>query len=93
MKLVACSVYNKAYERVEGVYVAPSVGLMIRDNSKFLARVSPNFIEDLELREIGSFSDDGTIFNALPEPVIHSWDEYKNPEVIAKPLTEEEKQI
>lgn len=81
MKLKLCAVYNKVYGRVEGAYTAPSVGLMIRDNSQFLARVSPHFLEDLELREIGEFSDDGLSFTALDVPVVHSWEEYKQPEV------------
>lgn len=80
MKLKLCSVYNKVYGRVEGCYTAPSVGVMIRDNSQFLARVSPHFEEDLELREIGEFSDDGLVFTPC-EIVVHSWDEYKKPEI------------
>lgn len=81
MKLKLCSVYNLKYKRVEGCYVAPTVGMMIRDNSPFLAKVSPHFIEDLALYEIGEFSDDGMTFCPLPEPVLHSWEEYKNPEI------------
>lgn len=81
MKLKVCSVYNKQYGRVEGVYVSPSIGMMIRDNSPFLANVSPHFIDDLELREIGEFSDDGLDFLPCNEQIVHSWDEYKSPEV------------
>lgn len=81
MKLKLCSVYNKNYGRIEGTYVSPSIGLMIRDNSPFLAKVSPHFLEDLELREIGEFSDDGLTFVPLKEQIVHSWDEYKAPEV------------
>lgn len=81
MKLKCCAVYNKVYGRVEGCYTAPSVGIMIRDNAQFLNRVSPHFEDDLELREIGEFSDDGLTFIPLDSVVVHSWDEYKSPEV------------
>lgn len=80
MELKAFAVYNKVYDRVEGVYTAPTAGLAIRDNTPFLQRVSPHFLEDLELREFGNFSSDGLTF--IPcEPVVHSWDEYKQPEI------------
>lgn len=81
MKLKVCAVYNKQYGRVEGVYTSPSVGMMIRDNAPFLAKVSPHFETDLVLREIGEFSDDGLTFFPLVDVVEHSWDEYKAPEV------------
>lgn len=75
--LVCCAVHNKAYDRIEGCYVSPTVGLMIRDNAPFLAKVSPHFEEDLELVEIGSF--EGSTFYSC-EPIVHSWNEYKHPE-------------
>ena len=90
MKLKAFAVRNVPYERIEGVLVSPSAGLAIRDNSQFLARVSPNFKDDLKLLEIGEFSDDGTVFNALTEMKYHSWDEWKHPEVQASKLSPEE---
>lgn len=84
-KLVVCALYNKVYQSVEGCYVAPSVGLMIRDNGRVLYRLNPHFEEDLELREIGSF-DENCQFHPLmegsvPTFKVHSWDEYKAPEV------------
>ena len=87
MKLKAFAVRNVPYERIEGIFVSPSAGLAIRDNSQFLARVSPNFKDDLKLYEIGEFSDDGTVFNALTEMKYHSWDEWKHPEVQASKLS------
>lgn len=90
MKLKAFAVRNVPYERVEGIFVAPSAGLAIRDNSQFLARVSPNFKEDLKLYEIGEFNDDGTVFIAHTEMKFHSWDEWKHPETQASKLSLEE---
>ena len=91
MKLKAFAVRNEPYERIEGIFVAPTAGLAIRDNSVFLAKVSPHFQKDLKLYEIGEFNDDGTNFKPLPEMLFHSWDEWKEPETPATPLSPEQK--
>lgn len=80
MTLKVFAIHNKPYDRIEGCWVSPSAGLAIRDNSQFLARVSPHFTEDLELLEIGSFSDDSD-WKPISTPILHSWEEYKKPEV------------
>lgn len=79
-ELKVIAVYNKNYKRVEGTWVSPTVGLAIRDNSEFLARVNKHFLDDLTLLEIGSFF--GSRFVSLDVPLEHSWDEYKAPEKV-----------
>lgn len=90
MQLKLFAVRDKNYERIEGAFCSPSAGLAIRDNANFLARVSPHFRDDMELLEIGTFSEDGKSFSPLEVPEIHSWDEWKQPEVKAIPLTEDQ---
>lgn len=83
-KMVVCGVFNKVYNSVELCYTAPTVGLIIRDNSPMLYRVNPHFQEDYELREIGSFDENCQFVPLMkdghPTYNVHSWDEYKSPE-------------
>ncbi|QCS37133.1 hypothetical protein [Tortoise microvirus 58] len=75
-----------AYERIHGLTCAPNVALAIRDISPTLKRVAPHFLDDMELREIGYFDSD-LEFHPTPA-VVHSWDEYKDPEQPVTPLSD-----
>ncbi len=67
-----------ANNELVGIFNAPTSGAMIRNHSRMLHQVNPNFENDFRIVELGYYEDG--ILHGYDSPVIHSWDEYKNPE-------------
>lgn len=73
--------YNKVHQNIDGVAMDVTAGMCIRNQSSQLYRVNNYFVDDLELREYGTINENGS-FTPCPNNgfIVHSWDEYKNPE-------------
>lgn len=67
-----------ANNELVGLFNAPTAGSMIRNHSRMLHQLNPNFENDFCIVELGYYEDG--ILHGFDSPVIHSWDEYKCPE-------------
>lgn len=91
MKLKVFIIYDNKKERCLNSISEASCGLMIRNNAQVFKQINPYFLDDFSILEVGEFDESSKSFMALPSPVPHDWDEWKQPETSVKPLTEEQK--
>lgn len=81
--------FDKVANKPLCVFASPSDGLAIRENAPALSRVLP--LGDIELRKIGTISDDCKIESCDMSTV--SWDSYKFPENPIAPLDKNDKSL
>ena len=81
--------FDKVANKPLCVFASPSDGLAIRENAPALSRVLP--LGDIELRKIGTISDDCKLESV--EMSVVSWDSYKFPENPIQPLDKNDKSL
>lgn len=81
--------FDKVANKPLCVFASPSDGLAIRENAPALSRVLP--LGDIELRCIGSISDDCKLISS--DMTVVSWDSYKFPENPLEALKPNDKSI
>lgn len=95
MQLHLFVIYNKVYNHLDSVLVEPSAGVAIRNNSPYLQKMNPHFLEDTVLYDYGFFEESDGLprFVPIPDPVAHDWSEYKHPETPVEPLPQGTKHL